>query len=110
MAISDFYTTLTLESYSTTPNGMGGFSKTWSTKSTIQGLINNANSNEINIADQFNIKASHKLYTHTSYDISNIDRIKDASGLIYEIVSINKNTCNKNHHYKILLDYYGVDN
>jgi head-tail adaptor len=111
MAIEDFYVDgIEILRLSTSGNGMGGSSETWiADTNTISGLINQADSGEIELASKLDIKATHKLFCDISVNISNQNRIRYNSE-IYRVVSKPKDTVNQNHHYKIMLEYVGDDN
>lgn len=109
VAIQDYYTDLVVQSATRTANGMGGFTETWSDVLQIQGAINQNSGSELLLAAQLNVKSSHKLYTNVGLDITAKDRIKDDDGNLYRIVAPPKNTLQRNHHYKFLLEFLGVD-
>ena|GEM_PF-1763252 len=109
MAIEDYYVPMIIKRVTTTDNGMGGYSEVWNNHLDILGLINQADSKEVALASQMDIKATHKLYTDAGQDITNKDRVLYKNE-IYRITSLPKDTVNRGHHYKIMLEYIGSDN
>ena len=110
MAIENYYTnTAKIQRKTETLNAFGVVSEAWADVETISCLINQATSNEILQAQQVNEEVSHKLFCDVSTDITNKDRII-FNTKIYRVVSVPKNTVNRNHHYKIMLYYTGADN
>ena len=110
MAIENYHSsTATIQRKNQTLNAYGAVSEAWADVETISCLINQATSREILQAQQINEEVSHKLFCDVSTDITNKDRISFNSE-IYRVVSVPKNTVNRNHHYKIMLYYTGTDN
>lgn len=109
--INDYYRTLTVQRKTSTPNGFGGQSETWSNHLTIQGLINQASSQEILAAAQHQNQIDSKLYTDVDQDIKVDDRIVDSidGNKTYRIVSVPKDTVNRGHHWKIMLKRVDTD-
>ena len=110
MSIENYYTNLaTIQSKTEATNTFGAVTETWSDKSTINCLINQASSTEILQAQQINERVTNKMYCAYDTNINNKDRIVFNSQ-VYRIVSIPKNTVNRNHHLKIMLALIGTDN
>ena len=106
MAIVDYYATLTRRRVTVTG---GAFPTESATDTTFQGAINQANAKEVQQAMQFNIEADFKMYCDVTEDINHNDIIID-DGKKYRVVGSNKNTMKRNHHFKIMLKYIGIDN
>jgi len=110
MAIENYYTnSAKIQRKAETLNAFGAVTESWSDVETIDCLINQATSSEILQAQQVNEEVSHKLFCDVSTDITNKDRII-FNDEVYRVVSVPKNTVNRNHHYKIMLYYTGTDN
>ena len=111
MAIQDYYRTLTTQRKTLVNNGFGGQEETWADNITIQGLINQASSNEILAAAQHQNIIDSKLFTDVDQDIKVDDRVRDSidGNKIYRIVSVPKDTVNRGHHWKILLRRVDTD-
>lgn len=110
MAIEDYY--VPLEVWRGTPKTdirnnttFGNFIK----NSDIQGVINQASFNDSMQAMQLQVDISHKLYTAITSDIKSQDQIRNNT-TIYRVVGKPKNTVNRNHHLKVMLQELGVDN
>ena len=71
-----------------TPNGMGGYSESWSLFKTIDGCIRPLQGDERLSADKKTLFATHRLYCDYDTSILQTDRISD-SGHDYEIKFIN---------------------
>lgn len=108
MAIEDYYGPIEKLKNSKTPNGRGGFTYVWVKDFDFQGLINQATSREIEMANKSGIEADYKLYCSVDTDIDNNDLLKK-NDEYYRIVSKPKNTVNRNHHFKILLKNISLD-
>ena len=106
--LNDYYYILTLQKKAQTINDFGGTVETWSDDSTFQGLINQATSKDLRLADQWQIKATHKLYCDISVNINSGDRVKRGT-VIYRVSSEPKNTVDRDHHYKIFLERIDTD-
>lgn len=106
MAISDYYKTLVKLDTSEAEDGIGGVVITY-TETEFQGVINQASSDEIELGNKLNIDVSSKLYCSVNESITYGDMIKEGSDT-YRVASRAKNTMNRNHHYKFLLEK--VDN
>lgn len=110
MAITDYYdNTATIQRKTSTNNSYGNIVESWSNVATISCLINQVSSNEQFEAGQLEKLATHKLFCEISTDIEIEDRVL-FSGEYYRVVSIPKNTVNRDNHYKIFLQYLGLDN
>jgi len=107
MAIQDYYRTLTTRRITTVTSGAFPIETTSDT--TFQGAINQANAKEVQQAMQFNIEADYKMYCDVTEDINHNDIIV-VDGKQYRVIGDNKNTMHRNHHFKILLKYIGIDN
>ena len=101
MAIQDFYFDVTLRKITETPDSRGGVVLS-NTDSTFKGLVTQASSTELEIANKSQIEATHTLYCDVDVDIDVKDKIVD-DGKIYQVVSEPLNTVKRNHHYKVLL-------
>jgi signal recognition particle GTPase len=113
MSIENYYTDITILHNTKMSNGMGGFKDTWSELETIRGIINADNDKtslkDILIANQVGVVATHALYSDISENLTSNNRIKDSNNRIYRIIGIYKNTINRNHHAKTLLEYDSID-
>lgn len=111
MAIEDYYRPLTVERSTLTPNGFGGFTDVWAVNGTIQGLINQASSQEILAAAQHQNVIDSKLFCDVGLDIKVDDRVRDSieGQEVYRIVSVPKDTVNRGHHWKIMLQRVDTD-
>lgn len=109
--IEDYYRTLIVQRKTTVSNGFGGQAETWADYIEIQGLINQASSDEILAAAQHQNQIDSKLYTAVGQDIKVDDRIVDSieGNLVYRIVSVPKDTVNRKHHWKIMLKRVDTD-
>ena len=110
MAISDFY--YAVEVWRGTPavNVRGQTTTgTFTLNSTIQGVVNQASSNEVQEAAQWGVRMTHKLFCPVDSDIVATDQIR-ANGDIYRVIGDPKNTVKRNHHYRVMLEKRGVDN
>jgi SPP1 family predicted phage head-tail adaptor len=108
MAIERFYKPIVKLKKTQVPNGRGGFIDTWVEDFTFQGLINQAGSSEIELANKLGISADHKLFCSVDTVIDHNDLVKK-NGKYYRIVSEPKDTVERGHHYKILLKYTSLD-
>jgi SPP1 family predicted phage head-tail adaptor len=108
MPITDYYSTITVLSKTTTADNRGGKTYVWASSGTFSGLINQADSKEIEAAAKLGIEASHKLYCPVSVSISNKNLLKVGTRY-YRIVSDPKNTVGRSHHYKIFLRETSLD-
>jgi hypothetical protein len=100
MAIERFYGDLTLTQTTVTVNDYGVEVEA-ETTTTIQGVINQAGSSEIEYANARNIDVDYKAYvevTATTLSIDKGDMIDN-----YRVASKPKNTIGRDHHLKILL-------
>lgn len=109
MALEDYFEDLDLQRKSSVDNGIGGEIETWATIGTIRGCINASGSSEIRLAGMLQVTTTHKLLCEPAADIQSSDRIHK-NGLYYRVVSDPKNTLNRGHHLKVLLQEVGIDN
>lgn len=111
MAIEDYYRTLTVQRKSTSSNGFGGPAQTYADAGTIEGLINQASSQEILAAAKLQNVVDSKLFTAVGVDIKVNDRIVDSieGNPTYRIVSVPKNTVKRDHHWKTMLQRVDAD-
>ncbi len=108
MAIQDFYEDIDKLIKSGVSDGRGGTKYVLSTEKTLKGLINQATSNEIDMAGKKGIEATHKLYCDITEDLNNDDMLFQ-DGVYYRITSKPKNTVKRNHHLKIFLKEISLD-
>jgi head-tail adaptor len=108
MAIQDYYYDIQHQRKIRTADGMGGYDTELTDLGTIQGTINQADSKEIQQAAQFNVKATHKLYTGISTDVRYDDLLVDKDGSVHRVVSLPKDTMRRGHHLKIYLEWTGA--
>lgn len=106
MAIQDYYITLIRRRATVTS---GAFPTETIIDTEFQGAINQATAKEVQQAMQFNVEADYKMYCDVTEDINHNDVIV-ADSKKYRVVGDNKNTMRRNHHFKILLKYIGIDN
>ena len=103
MAISDYYSTLKKQGTTETLDGTGGVILSY-VETEFQGLINQADSKTLELANKLNVICTHKLYCAVIEDLDYLDMIEDSEGNKYKITSKPKNTVDRNHHFKIMLE------
>jgi len=103
MAISDYYSTIKKKGTAETIDETGGVVLSY-VETEFQGLINQADSKTLELANKLNVICTHKLFCDVSEDLDYIDLIQDADGNNYKITSKPKNTVGRNHHFKIMLE------
>lgn len=109
MAINRFYTSgHAIQRFTNTVNAFGGYSQAWTTISTIDALINQASTSEIQKAEKLGYVATHKMYCSVD-TVVNIDNRILSDGIVYRITSIPKNTVGRDNHYKIMLAQHNED-
>jgi head-tail adaptor len=108
MPITNYYSSIEIHVKTATSNGRGGSTYAWAKSSTIQGLINQASSREIEAAAKLDIHADYKLYCGVSVALDST-KLLYYGGEYYRVVSKPKNTVNRNHHLKILLKQVSSD-
>lgn len=101
MALKNYYDTLYKLDTTEVQDETGGVILSY-IETEFKGLINQANSSEIELGNKLNISVSHKLYCGTSVSLSYDDMVKKDSRT-YRVVSEPKDTIGRGHHYKILL-------
>lgn len=109
MAIEHYYETIKRSSYTVTPDGRGGSTYVKGTPTEFEGLINDATSQEILMAQQMGISVTAKLFTATTNEISSDEIIQDTNDNYYRVVSKAKNTVHRNHHLKYMLQQVSLD-
>lgn len=72
--------------------------KSYST-STIKGYLGSGSNNRVEVSGKETIEVLHKFYTN-DFTINSFDKIK-YNGQTFEIISIPRNTANRNHHIKL---------
>ncbi len=55
-------TTLRLQRYTTTEDGMGGFEETWVNRGYFIGQLSNISGNEIVLSDKTTVRSTHRFY------------------------------------------------
>jgi len=103
MAITDYYNTLTKCGTTETLDATGGVVLSY-VETTFQGLVNQADSKTLELANKLNVVCTHKLFCNVTEDLDYVDMIKDSDGNTYKITSKPKNTVGRNHHHKIMLE------
>jgi hypothetical protein len=113
MAIKDYFGDIhvleQIGSQAGRSNQIGGRDRQWNIISTIQGVINQAYSNQDNSRGKEGEQSEYKGFFE--YSSTNLDylegkyRLKDSEGHVYKIKGKAKNTINRNHHLKCDLTF-----
>lgn len=105
--ITDFFTqAIVVQRVTRTENLIGGYSETWSTHLSFNGLIDYISGQADKVAEQYADKATHVLMCEVGKDITVFDQVIFDSE-IYRILHVDSPF---NRHMEILLEYVGVDN
>jgi SPP1 family predicted phage head-tail adaptor len=105
--ITDYFTqSITTYRKTTTPNGFGGRSETWTLNLTIWALIDLLSGKERDIAMQVSENATHILMCEVGQDITIFDKVVYDSKE-YRVLHVDTPF---QRHMEILLEYVGVDN
>jgi SPP1 family predicted phage head-tail adaptor len=92
-------TVLTLQSKTDTSDSAGGFATTWTTISTISGVLTQARGSEQNRTNRTVVYSTHTFFCEKPSSITEKDRfIYDSR--VFNIVMI-RNPGNMNHHLEI---------
>ena len=84
--------------------------------STIQGVVNQSQTNERDANGQWGMAMNYKLFCATNSDVLKDDNIKvvgssdPAINGTYRVIGEPKNTVKRNHHLRIMLEKLEVDN
>jgi hypothetical protein len=133
--IQDYYTDIEVFRLNESTNSFGGVVKTWVFRNVIQGLINNTGPEKQSyIANQYQVSEPYNFYCNldgglgwTNSQIAWIDagipwegwgddekvvmqgdRLR-WNGQVYRVVSNSKNTVNRDHHLKFILERLDSD-
>jgi hypothetical protein len=109
MAIENYYQTIEKVTFTKTSDGRGGNTYAEDVAIEFQGLINDANGREILMAEKLGLDINSKLYTSINNPLSIDEIVKNVDDVLYRVVSNNKNTVHRNHHFKILLRRISLD-
>lgn len=96
---------VTIQRYTSTPNGFGGTTQTWANHLEIDGVIDALSGNERVVGNQLNIVASHVLICPVC-DVKEQDRVIYLDKR-YDVKYVD-NPLNHNHHLEVMLEYKGV--
>lgn len=109
MAIDEYYRDIIVLAQIEGQDQLGGRIENWGEVATIQGAINKSYANVSNIGGKSGETSAAKGFfeitdTSTSY-LHKQNRLQDIDGSIYKINGEPKNTMNRNHHYRLDLEY-----
>lgn len=107
MSIENYFTqNFTRERLTVSREGIK-ITETWNTPLEFKGLLNQLSGNKRLSADKLTVFATHKLYCPI-LDIKPKDRIKDDTGIIYEIKSV-RNPMNMDKYMILELEEKGYN-
>lgn len=89
-------------------NGRGGSTYEWLPDLTFYGLINQATSREVLMANKLGMEIDSKLFCDVNVVLDNDDLIL-FKGIYYRVKSVPKNTVHRDHHFKIMLKTIDID-
>ena len=107
MSIDSHYGTsnIVIQRATSTADGTGGYTKTWATHLTINGLIRPLSAQEMMISERIGDKSTHKLYCDAGQDILETDRVYcNDDELTYKITARPVDPNNRGHHFEIILE------
>jgi hypothetical protein len=107
--IETYYKSVTVQRLTETINAFGAVTKTWNTIGTVQGLINKVGPKEYGlIANQYQVVNPYNFYTTIGANVKLGDKVvKD--GVKYRVATHEKNTVERNHHLKFILERLDAD-
>lgn len=106
--IENYYSqSITIQRVTRTETNIGGWTETWATHLTVDGLIRPLSGREVLSADKQTLYADYKLYTAPA-DITSADRVF-YDGIIYDVVYV-KNVMEFDRHMEIDLLMRGHEN
>lgn len=117
MAISRFYYDVEVWRGTPTVGGTGRTTVGVRTKnSTIQGVVNQSQVNEVTEAGQWAVREVYKMLCEPASDVRSTDQIRvslspnpNING-VYRVIGDPKDTIARGHHLRIMLEKRGVDN
>lgn len=103
--ITDFYSTLVLKTPAVVKNSYGDPVANY-VESNFEGMINQANSQEKSLYQQYPADSIYKLFCGADVPIAANCKVYD--GQEYLVISEPKNTVGRNHHYKVMMQKIDV--
>jgi len=95
-----------IQEYTTTPNGMGGFTKTWTDKHTISGYLRTLSGDERLSADKVQLYSTHRFYCGL-IAVDESMRYIDTNNKIYDIKLVDKKKAGNIEFLQIDVEFSG---